>query len=126
VIVMLGAVAFALPVALARWTGTLPRSVPYRWPDHVATGLIGLGLGWFAVSVAWWYLDRHAPAPWPASAAAAVVGGLLVTGVAAMLIWSRDRRDRGSAAASPAVTGPAAKTRCDEVSRLGGPHVPGA
>jgi hypothetical protein len=110
VIAMLGAVAFALPVALARWTGTLSRSVPYRWPDHVATGLIGLGLGWFAVSVAWWYLDRHAPAPWPASAGAAVVGGLLVTGVAAMLIWGRDRRGRGSAAAAPAATGPAAKT----------------
>ena len=110
VIAMLGAVAFALPVALARWTGTLSRSVPYRWPDHVATGLIGLGLGWFAVSVAWWYLDRHAPAPWPASAGAAVVGGLLVTGVAALLIRGRDRRDRGSAAAAPAATGPVAKT----------------
>jgi hypothetical protein len=110
VIAMLGAVAFALPVALARWTGTLSRSVPYRWPDQVATGLIGLGLGWFAVSVAWWYLDRHAPTPWPVSAGAAVVGGLLVTGVAALLIWGRDRRDRGSASAAPAATGQAAKT----------------
>ena len=110
VIAMLGAVAFALPVALARWTGTLSRSVPYRWPDHVATGLIGLGLGWFAVSVAWWSLDRHASAPWPASAGAAVVGGLLVTGVAAMLIRGRDRPRRGSAAAAPAATGLAAKT----------------
>jgi hypothetical protein len=105
VIAMLGAAAFALPVALARWTGTLSRSVPYRWPDHVATGLIGLGLGWFAVSVAWWYLGRHAPAPWPASAGAAVVGGLLATGVAAMLIRGRDRRDHGSAAAAPAAPG---------------------
>ena len=110
VIAMIGAVAFALPVALARWTGTLSRSVPYRWPDHVATGLIGLGLGWFAVSAAWWYLDRHAPAPWPASAGAAVVGGLLVTGVAALLIWARDGRDCGSAAAASTATGPAAKT----------------
>ena len=102
VIAMLGAVVFALPVALARWTGTLSRSVPYRWPDHVATGLIGLGLGWFGVSVGWWYLDRHRAAPWAASAGAAVVGGLLATGVAAMLIWGRDRRDRRSTAGEPA------------------------
>jgi hypothetical protein len=109
VIAMLGAVAFALPVALARWTGTLPRSVPYRWPDHVAAGLIGLSLGWFGVSVAWWYLDRHRAAPWAASVSGAAVGGLLVAGAAALLIRGRDRRDRRPAAAAPAATGPAAK-----------------
>jgi hypothetical protein len=110
VIAMLSAVAFALPVALARWTGTLPRSAPYRWPDHIATALIGLSLGWFGVSLAWWYLDRHRPAPWAASVGGAVLGGLLVAGGAALLIGSRDRRDRRSTTAAQAATDQAAKT----------------
>ena len=89
-IAFLAVVAFALPVALARWTGTMPRSAPYRWPDHAAAALLGASLGWFVIALIW-HLHWHATAPWPAAVGGAAVGAVLVAGGAALLVRARDR-----------------------------------
>ncbi len=95
VILTLAAVAFALPVALARWTGTLPRSTPYRWLDHAAAAVIGVSLGWFVTALIW-DLHQHATAPWPAATGGGVGGGLLAAAGAALLVRIRDRARTGT------------------------------
>ncbi len=96
-IAFLAAVAFALPVALARWTGTMPRSAPYRWPDHAAAALLGASLGWFVIALIW-HLHWHATAPWPATVGGAAAGAVLVAGGAALLVRARDRPGPGTSA----------------------------
>ena len=96
-IAFLAAVAFALPVALARWTGTMPPSAPYRWPDHAAAALLGASLGWFVIALIW-HLHWRATAPWSAAVGGAAVGAVLVAGGAALLVRARDRPGPGASA----------------------------
>lgn len=73
---VLAAAAFGLPPLVVRWSGLLPRTEPYRWPDLLAAGVLGAAVGWLASSSCWLAVT-HRVAPWWATAPAVVVPGLL-------------------------------------------------
>jgi hypothetical protein len=73
---VLAAAAFGLPLLVVRWSGLLPRTEPYRWPDLLAATVLGAAVGWLASSSCWLAVT-HRVAPWWATVPAVVAPGLL-------------------------------------------------
>jgi drug/metabolite transporter (DMT)-like permease len=89
VIAVLAAAAFALPLLLARWSGLVPRTEPYRWSDLAAAAVFGGTLGWLGISIIW-QTTTHDLAPPPATALAVLAGTLLVF----VPTWLSSRRNQ--------------------------------
>ena len=77
----------------------MPRSAPYRWPDHAAAALLGASLGWFVIALIW-HLHWHATAPWPATVGGAAAGAGWWW--AARPCWSGARDRPGPGTSAPA------------------------
>lgn len=86
---VLAAAAFGLPLLVVRWSGLLPRTEPYRWPDLLAAAVLGAAVGWLASSGCWLAVT-HRVAPWWATVPAVVVPGLLCV-VVTLRLGARDR-----------------------------------
>ncbi|MET7741171.1 CATRA conflict system CASPASE/TPR repeat-associated protein [Streptomyces sp. NPDC005385] len=78
VIVVVAALALALPLATLRWAGVAPTTSRYRWLDSGVAGLFGAALGWLAVT--WWALGRGGGLPTvPWTLSGALVAGLIAS-----------------------------------------------
>ena len=75
-IALLTATAFALPVVILRWSGTISRAASYQWADPAAGAVFGAALGWFVTAVLFRTM-AHEVAPVPVTVAVAVMGALL-------------------------------------------------
>ncbi|MBP2326097.1 hypothetical protein JOF56_006482 [Kibdelosporangium banguiense] len=80
----LACAAFGLPFLVARWSGVIPRSESYRWPDLLAALAFGGSLGWLLNTIGWL---AHYPAPLWATLIAVVLGASLL----AVPTWRRIR-----------------------------------
>lgn len=78
-ITMMTVLALALPLLVARLSGIVPATDPYRWPDLLAACALGGTAGWL-ISTAAGVLATDQPAPVSVTAGATVAGALILFG----------------------------------------------
>ncbi len=89
-ILLLAALALALPLAVLRSAGGAAVSTSYRWLDSCAAGLVGTTAGWTAVA-AWGVRSGHGTVPMVVTLPCAGVAGLLTYGAYHFLVRRRSR-----------------------------------